>query len=500
MEYTDYSQTIGSFVRSGDYPLEAEYIFTSVEELRQWAEQNQRFLHDGLLKVVKDKRVIKDEEVENQILFWCYNKEFYPLCDLHTFENIGQIGKFIGKTHTIEELLDNLRNHVKRDLKDLQQELDLTQLSIGLNTSGTFSRIAVQDTNYLTKAHSIMECLLALDKALNYSLDYNAENKQLSLYSGDKLVNSIDISDFIKDGMVESVSIEDTNLVIVFNTDSGKDRIEIPITKFFNPENYYTREEVDKIVSEVESYDDTDIKNRLSALESEEKVEAYDDSELRGRIETLEQKEDADTIYDDTEIKGEVNSLKTRVETLESRSPEDGTPGADGKTWRPSVSEEGELTWTIDSNSEPVQPVNIKGPKGDKGDPGPEGPRGLQGPQGNDGKDGTGVSIKPSKEECTEVGDAYIATSTSGSEIEGHIYIYNGSGFTDGGEIRGPQGPQGLAATIAIGEVTSGDTASVSNSRGTSTNALLDFVLPIDTTLREQFEEFVQSCNWYEGE
>lgn len=50
-------------------------------------------------------------------------------------------------------------------------------------------------------------------------------------------------------------------------------------------------------------YDDTDIKNRLQTLEGKEE---YDDSELRGRIETLEDKEE----YDDTELSNRVSTLE----------------------------------------------------------------------------------------------------------------------------------------------------------------------------------------------
>lgn len=54
----------------------------------------------------------------------------------------------------------------------------------------------------------------------------------------------IDGADFIKDGMVENVEIVDGNLVITFNTDHGLEPISIPLSKIFNPENYYTKEDI----------------------------------------------------------------------------------------------------------------------------------------------------------------------------------------------------------------------------------------------------------------
>lgn len=53
------------------------------------------------------------------------------------------------------------------------------------------------------------------------------------------------------------------------------------------------------------------------------------------------------------------------------------------------------------------------------------------------GQDGVGVSLKPDAESCEEAGDAYI------DQDNGHIMIWNGALFTDGGEIKGPKGEKG---------------------------------------------------------
>ena len=78
----------------------------------------------------------------------------------------------------------------------------------------------------------------------------------------------------------------------------------------------------------------------------------------------------------------------------------DGTNGRDGVTFTPSMSDDGDLSWTNDGGKANPQTVNLKGPKGDtgargpagadgaKGDTGPEGPRGPQGEQGPQGKTG----------------------------------------------------------------------------------------------------------------
>lgn len=78
----------------------------------------------------------------------------------------------------------------------------------------------------------------------------------------------------------------------------------------------------------------------------------------------------------------------------------DGAKGADGVTFTPSMSDDGDLSWSNDGGKANPQTVNLKGQKGDtgargpagadgvKGDTGPEGPRGPQGETGPAGADG----------------------------------------------------------------------------------------------------------------
>ena len=108
----------------------------------------------------------------------------------------------------------------------------------------------------------------------------------------------------------------------------------------------YTR--VDGTSSEVEfddkdtisiAYDDTALKERVTALEAkEDKDTVYDDTELKGRVQALEEKVDKDTVYDDTEVKNRLttleekvdndtiyddSALKARVEALEAKPDKD---------------------------------------------------------------------------------------------------------------------------------------------------------------------------------
>lgn len=109
----------------------------------------------------------------------------------------------------------------------------------------------------------------------------------------------------------------------------------------------------------------------------------------------------------------------------------------------PHIDSSGILTWTNKAGLDNPSPITIKGIKGDPGEKGEPGQRGEQGAQGIQGPRG----------------------------IQG-----------EQGErgVQGLQGPAGNAATITIGNVTTsapGTSAQVTN-RGTSSAAVLDFVLP----------------------
>ena len=77
------------------------------------------------------------------------------------------------------------------------------------------------------------------------SAEYNSQTKKIVFKHGDTVLVQIDATDFIKDGMVSNVEIVDNKLVISFNTDSGKENIEIPLSEIFNPNNYYTKTQID---------------------------------------------------------------------------------------------------------------------------------------------------------------------------------------------------------------------------------------------------------------
>ena len=153
-----------------------------------------------------------------------------------------------------------------------------------------------------------------------------------------------------------------------------------------------------------------------------------------------------------------------------------------------------------------VIPRGEPGPKGDTGAAGPQGERGEQGPAGADGAQG--LQGNPGQAATVQVGK--VTTGESGSEAQvtnsgsenAAVFDFviprgepgpkgdtgaagpqgergeQGPAGVDG--IQGPQGESGQAATIQVGEVTTGEPGSkaqVTNS-GSENAAVFDFVIP----------------------
>ena len=84
---------------------------------------------------------------------------------------------------------------------------------------------------------------------------YDNENHLLKFKnSAGTVIATVDAAPFIKDAVVDSVAIQNGNLVITFNTDAGKQPISIPLTDIFDPANYYTKTETDTILSDMADF------------------------------------------------------------------------------------------------------------------------------------------------------------------------------------------------------------------------------------------------------
>lgn len=120
-------------------------------------------------------------------------------------------------------------------------ETDTTSMAFIQNKPTNVSSF-VNDAGYLTQHQSLADVFA--------DVAYDSANTRINFYGkGDtqhtNVLAYVDASDFVVDGMIEDVRIENGNLVIDFNTDSGVTDITIPLTDIFDPSNYYTKTEVD---------------------------------------------------------------------------------------------------------------------------------------------------------------------------------------------------------------------------------------------------------------
>ena len=147
-------------------------------------------------------------------------------------------------------------------------------------------------------------------------------------------------------------------------------------------ESIVTKQELDELFKKIKvqggAYDDSNLRAEL-----ENKADRTEIAQITGKIEVLEQKTDKDTVYDDT-------ALRERVSALESKPSIDTSLFATKEELR-----------TISSTPGPKGDkgeTGERGPQGLQGLTGPQGPQGLQGergPEGPRGADGLQGPIGP---------------------------------------------------------------------------------------------------------
>ena len=102
------------------------------------------------------------------------------------------------------------------------------------------------------------------------SVEYDTNNKALKFYdSQNSLVTSLNVTAFVKDGMLDAINVSDNNLVFTFNPESGKNAVSIPISSIFNSDNYYTKQDIDQItevLANIETITDDDVRDIINTI------------------------------------------------------------------------------------------------------------------------------------------------------------------------------------------------------------------------------------------
>ena len=193
--------------------------------------------------------------------------------------------------------------------------------------TGKADTTAVTQVNNALTAHTAstdIHVTVANKNAWNAKLDasdvegffgavaYDSQTKRINFYNtsveGDVL-GYVDATDFIKDGMVSNVEIKNvtgkgTCIVITFNSDAGKQAIEIPITQIFDASNYYTTAQTQSYVQGY-TYDKQTIDEKITQSGTFDPTQYYTTANTYSKTEVnglLDDKADTATTYTKTEV------------------------------------------------------------------------------------------------------------------------------------------------------------------------------------------------------
>ena len=157
----------------------------------------------------------------------------------------------ITRSKDVDDALDTrigILNDALTSERSARESADLS-LSNRLNSEST--RAASAETGIDTRLVSEINNRKA--QAVNSAEYVKADKKIYFKNINGATISNVDVSDFLTGGMIEDVRVENGKLIIVFNTTTGEETIEVPLTDIFDPDNYYTKQEIDGKVSTINS-------------------------------------------------------------------------------------------------------------------------------------------------------------------------------------------------------------------------------------------------------
>ena len=207
-----------------------------------------------------------------------------------------------------------------------------------VNAAITAATNPINETLTAHTANTEIHVTLANKEAWNAKLDaadveglfgavnYDKESKRINFYNtstGGTVLGYVDATDFVKDGFLQSVKIENKTiegksvpcLVFVWNTDAKISETDIPLSGIFEPSNYYTKSQTDSAIAAY-TYDKATIDQKVAEGGTFDPTQYYDKTATDN---LLANKADKSTTYTKTEVDNAITAAtSTKQDTLVS--------------------------------------------------------------------------------------------------------------------------------------------------------------------------------------
>ena len=163
-------------------------------------------------------------------------------------ENVfGDIDENFGILNTTIEENEETISNALNDLND--RKADKADVPVVPTNVSAFTN----DAGYLTQHQDI--------SAYFNDVEYDSNSKRINFKNGTTVKKYIDATDFIKDGMVDGVTVGNATvegvtkkcLIITFNEESGKETVNVPLEDIFDSDEYYTKDEIDDVEKVISS-------------------------------------------------------------------------------------------------------------------------------------------------------------------------------------------------------------------------------------------------------
>lgn len=167
--------------------------------------------------------------------------------------NITDLAEFVGTlpegatAATIVDYINEKTSGIATDaaLAELQEAVDALEEESAKHALKTDVEAMYTNEQIDALVKGAKDYADANDADTKYGITYDSDAKKIKLVEGGTALE-IDATAFIKDGMIESVTLDDNNdLVITFNTEAGKDAIVLPLDKLID---VYTGKATDDII------------------------------------------------------------------------------------------------------------------------------------------------------------------------------------------------------------------------------------------------------------